>query len=190
MSETQPEANRTEPPGSPEPLVKLEPATVTADQLADLQARAAKAEENWDRLLRTAADFENFKRRAARDKQDAVRFANQSLMEKLMPILDSMEMAMASIQNSPDEAARSLQTGLTMIHQQFKNALAESGLEEVDATGKKFDPQWHEAVSEQETAEAEEGHVIQQLRKGYKLRDRLLRPASVVVAKSPTKDPA
>ena len=73
-----------------------------------------------------------------------------------------------------------------MIHQQLKNVLAEAGLEEVDATGKTFDPNLHEAVSQQETADVPEGQVVQQLRKGYKLRDRLLRPASVVVAKHPT----
>jgi molecular chaperone GrpE len=72
-----------------------------------------------------------------------------------------------------------------MIYQQLKNALAEAGLEEMDAAGRKFDPNWHEAVSQKETAEAPEGQVIQQLRKGYKLRDRLLRPAGVIVAKQP-----
>jgi molecular chaperone GrpE len=72
-----------------------------------------------------------------------------------------------------------------MVHQQLKSALAEAGLEEIDAQNKTFDPNLHEAVSEQETAETSEGQVVQQLRKGYKLRDRLLRPASVVVAKKP-----
>jgi molecular chaperone GrpE len=72
-----------------------------------------------------------------------------------------------------------------MILQQLKNVLAESGVEEIDATGKPFDPALHEAVSQQETPEIPEGHVIQQLRKGYKLRERLLRPASVIVAKAP-----
>jgi molecular chaperone GrpE len=80
---------------------------------------------------------------------------------------------------------QSLQTGISMVHQQLKNALTEAGLEEVDATGKRFDPNLHEAVSQQESAEVPEGHVVQQLRKGYKLRERLLRPASVIVAKAP-----
>ena len=76
-----------------------------------------------------------------------------------------------------------------MIQQQFKNALAESGLEEVDANGKPFDPTFHEAVSQQETDTVPEGNVVQQIRKGYKLRERLLRPAAVIVAKTPEKKP-
>ena len=76
-----------------------------------------------------------------------------------------------------------------MIQQQLKSALLETGLEEIDATGKLFDPTLHEAVSQQETAEVPEGHVVQQLRKGYKLRERLLRPATVIVAKSPAANP-
>jgi molecular chaperone GrpE len=75
-----------------------------------------------------------------------------------------------------------------MIHQQLRNILLEAGLEEVEASGQKFDPNWHEAVSQQETAEIPEGQVLHQVRKGYKLRDRLLRPASVVVAKAPALD--
>jgi molecular chaperone GrpE len=78
-----------------------------------------------------------------------------------------------------------LQSGIAMIQQQLKSALLETGLEEIDATGKPFDPMLHEAVSQQETTDAPEGHVLQQLRKGYKLRDRLLRPAAVIVAKKP-----
>lgn len=74
-----------------------------------------------------------------------------------------------------------------MIHSQLKSALIESGLEEIDATDKAFDPNFHEAVSQQESAEVPEGHILQQLRKGYKLRDRLIRPATVIVAKKPTK---
>ena len=95
-------------------------------------------------------------------------------------------MALAAVQNCQTGAASSsLQSGINMILQQFKSALTEAGLEEVDATGKPFDPNLHEAVSQQETAEVPEGHVVQQLRKGYKLRDRLLRPASVIIAKKP-----
>jgi molecular chaperone GrpE len=78
-----------------------------------------------------------------------------------------------------------LQAGINMVHQQLKSAMASAGLEEIEASGKPFDPNLHEAISQQETAEVPEGSVVQQVRKGYKLRDRLLRPASVVVAKKP-----
>ena len=165
----------------------VEPSPLTPEQIEDLKSRAAKADENWERLLRTTADFENFKKRAAREKQDALKFANESLIQKLIPLLDNFDMALAAVQNGQTGAASSsLQSGINMILQQFKSALTEAGLEEVDATGQPFDPNLHEAVSQQETAEVPEGHVVQQLRKGYKLRDRLLRPASVIIAKKPT----
>jgi molecular chaperone GrpE len=172
-------------PVSAEPLMSVEPATVTPEQLQELKDRAAKADEHWDRLLRTTADFDNFKKRAAREKQEAIKFANENLLQKLVPVLDSLDMALAAAQTAQTGAGQSLQAGVGMIGQQLKNALAEAGLEEVDATGKPFDPNLHEAVSQQESASVPEGQVIQQLRKGYKLRERLLRPASVVVAKAP-----
>ncbi len=173
-----------------EALTTVEPGTVTAEQLDDLKQRAAKADESWERLLRTTADFENFKKRAAREKQDAVKYANESLMQKLVPVLDTFDMALAATQNDDRPAGmQSLVTGVAMVRQQLRNALAEAGLEDVDALGKMFDPNLHEAISQQETAEAPEGQVVQQLRKGFKLRERLLRPASVVVAKNPTSEP-
>src|ERR1051325_7014043 len=176
------EKQTPENPGE-EPLVALEPGTVSPEQLAELKERAAKADEHWERLLRTTADFDNFKKRAAREKQEAIRYANEGLLEKLVPVLDNFDMALAAAQTSSADAAQSLQTGVAMIFQQLKKVLTDAGLEEVDAAGQRFDPNWHEAVSQAESAEVPEGHVVQQLRKGYKLRDRLLRPATVVVAK-------
>ncbi len=163
----------------------LEAATVTPEQLQELKERAAKADEHWDRLLRTTADFENFKKRAAREKQEAIRYANEALMQKLVPVLESLDLALAGAQTPTPDAGQSFQAGVSLISQQLKGVLAEAGLEELDATGKPFDPHLHEALSQQETPEVPEGHVVHQVRKGYKLRDRLLRPASVVVAKQP-----
>ena len=174
-----------DPPVEAEPLVPLEPATITPEQLEELKDRAARADENWERLLRTTADFENFKKRVTREKQEAIRYANEGLLQKLVPVLDNFDMALSAAQTGQTEAAQSLQAGINMIYQQLKSALVEAGLEEVDAAGKTFDPNLHEAVSQTETTEAPEGQVVQQLRKGYKLRDRLLRPATVVVAKAP-----
>ena len=172
------------PPASDEP--------VTPEQVDELKARAAKAEEHWQRLLRTAADFENFKKRATREKQEAVKYANEALIQRLLPVLDNFDMALAATQSGqtsgPSDTVQTLQTGVSMILQQLKATLIEAGLEEVDATNKPFDPNLHEAISQQETSETPEGHVVQQLRKGYKLRDRLLRPASVVVAKQPATE--
>ena len=188
MKKTEEEIEKQQDSGAPndsEPLIRLDAATITDEQLEELTDRAAKADERWERLLRTTADFDNFKKRAAREKQDAIKFANESLIQKLIPVLDNFDMALAAAQTEQTEAAQSLQTGINMIYQQLRNALVESGLEEVDATGKVFDPNLHEAVSQQETREVPDGEVVQQLRKGYKLRDRLLRPATVIVAKSP-----
>jgi molecular chaperone GrpE len=160
------------------------PEPLTALQIEDLKSRAAKADENWQRLLRTTADFENFKKRAARERDEAVKYANESLIKKVISVLDNFEMALAAGQTQAG-APQSLQAGVAMIHQQLRNLLLEAGVEEVDATEKTFDPNWHEAVSQQESAAVPEGQVLQQLRKGYKLRDRLIRPATVIVAKKP-----
>lgn len=183
-------AHTEPPPAAPgpavaEPLVPVEPASVTPEQLNELKARAAKADENWDRLLRTTADFDNYKKRAAREKQEAIKYANEGLLQKLLPVLENLDSALAAARAATPEAGQSLHAGVNMISQQLKTVLAEAGLEEVDATGKPFDPHLHEAISQQETPDVPEGQVVQQLRKGYKFRGRLLRPASVVVAKQP-----
>lgn len=168
-----------------EPVV---PAPLTPEQIDDLKNRAAKADEFKDNWLRTAADLENYRKRAARERAEAIQFANVALIQKLLPVLDNFEMAQSAAQNSKeakaDEKISSLQSGVAMIQKQLKDALAEAGLEEIEAAGKPFDPTLHEAISQQETADVPEGNVVQQVRKGYKLRERLLRPAAVIVAKS------
>ena len=181
-SEKQPEA---ESASNPEAVLPLDTNTVTPVQLDELKTLAAKAEEHWERLLRTTADFDNFKKRATRERQDAIRYANESLVQKLLPVLDNLEMAQSAAQSGEKGSVQSLCEGVAMIQQQLKSVLAETGLEEVEATGKPFDPNVHEAVSQQESDQIAEDHVLQQLRKGYKLRDRLLRPATVIVAKAP-----
>ena len=160
----------------------------TPEQLEELKSRAAKADEYWDRLLRTAADLENFKKRAARERIDIAQSTTAALLQKLLPVLDHFEMARTAAQSAetPPAGIESLQAGIDMIQQQLKGVLAETGLEEIDARGRTFDPMLHEAVAQLETAEVPEGQVIQQMRKGYKLRERLLRPATVIVAKKPS----
>ena len=183
--EIEKQSEETEPAEAADSLVPGDQAPLTLEQLEELKEKAAKADEHWQRLLRTSADFDNFKKRAAREKQDAIKFANEGLLQKLIPVLDNFDMALSAAQAAPSDASESLQTGISMIYQQLKNAASEAGLEEVDAAGKVFDPNLHEAVSQKESADTPEGSVLQQLRKGYKLRERLLRPASVVVAKKP-----
>lgn len=190
MKETEVGSGKEAPAAAGAATATAEPVTPAAEalspeQLEEIKQRAAKAAEHWDRLLRTTADFDNYRKRAAREKQEASRFANEALLLKLIPVLDNFDMALAAARDAQAPTAQSLLTGITMIYQQLKGALAETGLEEVDAAGKTFDPNVHEAISQRETSEAPEGQVVQQVRKGYRLRERLLRPASVVVAKQP-----
>lgn len=181
MSKAETDLPKTESAAAPPPV----PSALSPEQIEELKSRAAKADENWERLLRTTADFDNFKKRAAREKQEAIKYANESLMQKLVPVLDSLDMALTAAQSAGPDSGQSLQSGVNMVMQQLKSALAEAGLEEVNALGQPFDPNFHEALAQQETPEVPEGQVVHQHRKGYKLRDRLLRPASVVVAKQP-----
>lgn len=174
------------PAAAAEPLIAVPPSSLAPEQLNALKERAAKADEHWDRLLRATADFENFKKRAAREKQEAIKYANESLLQKLLPVLEHLDMALAAAQAAAPTEGDSLHKGVNMISQQLKTVLTEAGLEEIDASGKAFDPHLHEAISQQETPDVPEGHVVQQLRKGYRLNGRLLRPASVVVAKQPS----
>ena len=134
-----------------------------------------------DLALRSQADFENFRKRAAREKDDAVKYSNANFLERLIPILDNFELglnaARAGTENSPIIA------GMDMVAKQLNDFLLASGVEPVNGEGEPFDPNLHEAVAQEESAAVAEGIVIRQLRKGYKLRDRLLRPATVVVSK-------
>lgn len=189
MKKAEPDMDKVENPGAEETLLRVDAGSVTPEQLEELKTRAAKADEYWERLLRTTADLDNFKKRAAREKQDAIKYANETLMTNLATVLDNFDMAMAAADSTSADAMQAMKMGIAMIHQQLKNALLDAGLEEVDAAGQHFDPNVHEAVAQKETAEVPEGRVVQQIRKGYKLRDRLLRPATVVVAKSPTEAP-
>ncbi len=167
---------------APAPAPESPPAPAS-DETEQLKTRAAKADEYWDRFVRLSADFDNYKKRAARERKDAVAFANENLLTKLLPVLDAFEMAMSAAAGHP--AAKSLQAGVLMISNQLKSALAEAGLEEIDAQGKPFDPNFHEAVMQQESPDVPEGQIVRQIRKGYKLHNRLLRPAGVVLAKKP-----
>ncbi|MDE2641753.1 MAG: nucleotide exchange factor GrpE [Verrucomicrobiota bacterium] len=176
LADEEPEHTETEP----EEEEELPPPT--SEELKELRQQAAKSEEFYDRLQRQVAEADNLRKRLAKEKQDAVRYANESLIEQLLPTMDSFEMAMAAVQNADNSTIDSLKTGIEMVYTQLKRTLEEVGLVEIDATAQAFDPSQHEAVSRKKTDEADEGTVIEQTRKGYRLRDRLLRAASVVVA--------
>ena len=150
-----------------------------------LKEAEKKITELEDRFLRLTAESDNYRKRAVREKDEARQFANQSLIEKLLPVLDNFQMALDAAQ----DADPSVRDGVEMILGQLRGVLTESGVEEVEAQGQAFDPELHEAVSQQETTEVDEGTVVKQLRKGYRLHERLVRPASVIVAKAPVVEP-
>lgn len=134
-----------------------------------------------DLALRSQADFENFRKRAAREKEDAVKYANASFLERLIPILDNFELGLNAARGSAADSP--ILAGMDMVAKQLNDFLLSSGVEPVNGEGQAFDPNLHEAVAHEESATIAEGVVVRQLRRGYKLRDRLLRPATVVVSK-------
>lgn len=135
-----------------------------------------------DLALRSAADLENYRKRAAREKEDAVKFANAQFLERLVPILDNFELGLHAAK--ADSGGASIVAGLEMVARQLQDFLATCGVEPVNAEpAAVFDPNHHEAIGHEEHAEIAEGAIVRQLRKGFKLRDRLLRPATVVVSK-------
>jgi molecular chaperone GrpE len=147
------------------------------------QAEEQQPEQD-DRLLRLAADFENYKKRAARERQEYVQLANERLVAELLPILDDLERALSAAEQH-EEAQ--LEDGVRLVHRSLANLLERYGVTSIEAEGK-FDPHVHEALLSQ-PSEAEEGSVIDVVQKGYKLGDRVVRPARVVVA-APTETDA
>ena len=144
------------------------------DEAASLVAANAALE---DRLLRTAADFDNYKKRAARERAEYVTLANERFVKELLPILDDLERALAAV-GEHQEAA--VEEGVRLVHRSLATLLERNGVKEIDAEGK-FDPHVHEALLSQ-PSDAEEGSVIDVVQKGYKLGDRVVRPARVVIA--------
>jgi molecular chaperone GrpE len=144
--------------------------------LSEVKAQAA---ENYDKFLRAAADLENYRKRVFRDRDEAVRAARESVINALLPALDNLERAL-----DHSEAGNPLHDGLLQVHKQFQRVLADFGLTEIIAhPGDAFDTATHEAISHIESAEYPEGTIVEQLNSAYKLGDRLLRPARVVVSK-------
>jgi len=144
---------------------------------AEEPSQAPQAEQTDDRLLRLAADFENYKKRAARERQEYIRLANERLIAELLPILDDLERALSAAEQH-EEAQ--LEDGVRLVHRSLAALLERHGVEAIETDGK-FDPHVHEALLSQ-PSEADEGSVIDVVQKGYKLGERVVRPARVVVA--------
>jgi molecular chaperone GrpE len=151
------------------------------DALAGLQADLDRFR---DLALRSQADFENYKKRTAREKEDAVKYANSSLLQRLVSILDNFELGLAAAKTEGKQSP--IYSGMALVQKQLNDLLEENGLQAIEAEGKKFDPNLHEAIAH-EPGEAPEGTVIRQARRGYRFKDRLLRPARVVVSSGPAR---
>jgi molecular chaperone GrpE len=156
---------------------------VSNDLFQGALAQAAQAAELKDRLLRAQAEWDNSRKRILREKEEAVRYAGEAILERLLPVLDNFETGMQAAKTATD--AKAIAQGLEMVLAQFQQVLRDAGVEPINAVGQPFDPHRHEALGHHESHEHPEGHVLTQIRKGYKLKDRLLRAASVFVAKPP-----
>src|SRR5216110_888328 len=148
------------------------------DPVAGLQADLDRFR---DLALRSQADFENYKRRSAREKEEAIKYANTSLLEKLVSIVDHFELGLEAARGEGSEKSP-IYSGMSLVLKQLQDLLAENGLQPIDAVGQKFDPNLHEPSNE-----VPEGLVTRQTRRGYRFKDRLLRPSAVVVSSGPAK---
>jgi molecular chaperone GrpE len=153
------------------------PEDNTDDPTAGLQADLDRFR---DLALRSQADFDNFKKRAAREKEDAIKYANGSLLERLIAIVDNFELGLSAAKGEGEQSP--IYSGMNMVLKQLTDFLADNGLQPIDAEGQKFDPNLHEAIAHEPSESVPEGVVLRQMRHGYRLKDRLLRPSSVVVS--------
>ncbi|MGB0409062.1 MAG: nucleotide exchange factor GrpE [Opitutales bacterium] len=159
-----------------------------APELTELEKAEAEAAEMKARYLRAVADMENYRKRMAREKQDIIRSAAGSVIESLLPVLDNMKLGLQAADNHPE--AKDVATGFKMVDDQLKKSLAEQGLEELIPDGEAFDPNLHECIAHQPSEDVAEDLVIQTVRAGYRLNDRLIRAANVIVSSGPARDEA
>ncbi len=144
-------------------------------------AQAAEIAKWKDAALRAQAELDNYRKRVARERDEDYKRAQAVVLERLLPVLDNFEFGMMEVRKGDPKSP--IAVGMEMIERQLKEFMTSSGVEAIDAVGAKFDPNLHEAVSQEEDATTPEGSVVRQLRRGFRLRDRLLRAAMVVVSK-------
>jgi molecular chaperone GrpE len=170
--------NPTEPEGQDSSVNDADQEAEIAE--VDFEAEAAKLK---DLALRARADLDNFRKRALREKEEAIRYANNGLLERLLPVIDNFELGIDAAKSAADTA--SILQGMSMVQKQLQDFLKNNGLEEVQAEGESFDPNKHDAVAQEFSNDVPEGQVVRQVRKGYKIKDRLIRASSVIVSKGP-----
>jgi molecular chaperone GrpE len=161
----------------------LDQAAELAKLRENLQAKEKEANENYDRYVRQVAESENFRKRANRERDEAIRFANEALVKDLLPVIDNLERAVAHAKDGGN--GKPLVEGVEMVLRGFFDTLAKHGVVPIAAVGQRFDPEKHEAMAQIESGTYEPDTVVEEYHKGYLLRDRLLRPALVSVAKTP-----
>lgn len=164
------------PENSEETVEEKSEAALLQEKVDELQAKLTETE---GRTLRLQADFENYKRRVQMDKQAAEKYRAQSLVSDILPALDNFERAMQV--EATDEQTKSLLQGMEMVHRQLLEALTKEGVEVIEAVGKQFDPNEHQAIMQVEDSEFESNAVVEEFQKGYKLKDRVIRPSMVKV---------
>jgi molecular chaperone GrpE len=152
--------------------------TLTEEQQR-IQELESKLEEASQKNLRLQADYDNFRRRTREEQAASLKYKSQSLLEQLLPALDNFERALKT--EATNEQAKTLIQGMEMVYRQLADALKQEGLTEVPTVGEKFDPNMHQAVMQVEDSEFESNTVIEELQKGYMLKDRVIRPAMVKV---------
>jgi molecular chaperone GrpE len=155
---------------------------VIAELEKKLEAARQEAQANYDRLLRTTAEFENYKKRSARELQDFRKYANETLLKELLPVVDNLELAVKTAREDGN-GQESLADGIDLTLKEILRVLNKFGVQAVEALNQPFDPVFHQAVVGEESDKHPKNTVIQELQKGYTLHDRLLRPSMVVVAK-------
>src|SRR6266702_6230164 len=150
------------------------------DPMAGLQADLDRFR---DLALRSQADFENYKKRCVREKEEAIKYANNSLLQRLVAIIDNFELGLAAAKEQGQQSP--IYSGMVLVQKQLNDLLAENGLQPIEAEGKMFDPNLHEAIAHEPSDQVPEEIVLRQTRRGYRFKDRLLRPAKVVVSSGP-----
>jgi molecular chaperone GrpE len=178
-TETEAPEPRQADPGTPEPTAEAPSAPTSALSLAISSLRREK-DETWDRLLRTAAEYENYKKRSKRDVSDAAKRAEDRVVLECLPVIDNLERALAHA----EEEEGALVDGVRMVYKQFLTMLEKFDIRPFDSVGEPFDPELHEAI-QQIPSDMPSGVVCHELQRGYKRTERLVRPAMVVVSSGP-----
>ncbi|MFC0212037.1 nucleotide exchange factor GrpE [Paenibacillus chartarius] len=155
-------------------------ATAEATDNKELDELRKQADDNYQRFLRTQADFDNFRRRARQEKEDFAKYASLKLIEQLLPVVDNFNRALSTSKETRDFDA--LLKGIEMTYRQLDQVLVQEGLTPIEAVGQPFNPELHQAVMQVESEEHGEGIVVEELQKGYMLKDKVIRPAMVKVS--------